>query len=66
MIWSYDREQVNMNTFKKTCKMVTYEAFKEDPNCLVEHLKRIFKENEGALPYPARMLGATVTNFKPV
>ena len=46
--------------------MVSYEDFKEDPNCLVEHLQKIFRENEGVLPFPARMCGATVTLFKPL
>ena len=66
MVWSHDKDALRSNTFKKTSKMVPYESFQEDPNCLIEHLKTIFKENEGALPFPARMLGATANNFKPV
>lgn len=54
------------DSFKKTFKMVSYEDFKEDPNCLVEHIKNFCKANEGLLPFPARMCGATVTNFKPL
>ena len=46
--------------------MVGYEEFKEDPNCLVEHVKNVFKQNQGLLPFPAQMCGATVTNFKPL
>ena len=40
--------------------MITYEDFKEDPNNLIEHIKKFFKEHEGLLPFPARMCGATV------
>ena len=29
--------------FKKTFKMVGYEDFIEDPNCLVEHIKALYK-----------------------
>ena len=57
---------VSNQTFKKTFKMVTYEDFKEDPNNLIEHIKKFFKEHEGYLPFPARMCGATVTCFKPL
>ena len=46
--------------------MVTYEDFKEDPNNLIEHIKKFFKEHEGLLPFPARMCGATVSCFKPL
>ena len=52
--------------FKKTVKMVGYEDFQEDPNCLVEHIKAIFREHEGQLPFPSRMCGATVQIFKPL
>ena len=45
---------------------MAYEDFKEDPNCLVEHIRKFFKQHEGSLPFPARMCGATVTLFKPL
>ena len=61
----YDKKE-NNDAFKKTVKNVTYEDFKEDPKCLVEHIRQIFKENEGLLPFPAKMCGASVTNFKPL
>ena len=44
--------------------MVGYEEFKADPNCLILHIKDVVKQNEGSLPFPARMCGATVSNFK--
>ena len=44
--------------------MVSYETFEQDNSCLIEYLKKVFTENQGELPFPARMCGATVSNFK--
>ena len=41
--------------------MITYEEFKEDPNQIATYLVKNFKDvfDEGLLPFPAQMLGAT-------
>ena len=44
---TYYEKDVSGTAFKKTLKMVGYEEFKEDPNCLVEHIKKFFMDNEG-------------------
>ena len=44
--------------------MIPFEEFNEDQNNFVNYLKKVFKESEGELPFPARMCGATVSNFK--
>jgi len=64
--FSRDREKLKTNQFKKTVKMVPYEDFIEDPNVLTTYTKQIFKDYEGELAFPVRILGATVQNFKPV
>ena len=48
--------------------MVTYEDFMENTASFTALLAKVFKEayEAGQLPFPARMLGATVSNFKPV
>ena len=58
-IWSSDPN--NHQSYKKTVKMITYEEFKEDPNQIATHLVKVFKDcfDEGLLPFPAQMLGAT-------
>ena len=43
------------DSFKKTFKMVSYEDFKEDPHCLVEHIKKFFKENQLTPLFPQLM-----------
>ena len=55
-------ENTDNKEFKKTVKMITYEDFKEDPNSFTVHIVKVFKASfdEGALPFPAMMLGATV------
>ena len=63
---TYYEKDDSGTAFKKTLKMVDYEDFKADPNCLVEYIHKFFKENQGKLPFPARMCGATVSNFKPL
>ena len=65
-IWIHDHE--NGQTFKKTLKMVSYEDFMENTGSFTALLVQVFKEafEAGQLPFPARMLGATVSNFKPV
>ena len=48
-LYANDREKAQMSTeqvFKKTFKMVSYEDFKEDPNCLVEHIQAFYKEHK--------------------
>lgn len=51
-------------SFKKTVKMLPYESFEQDPQAFVSFLKSVFQEAQGELPFPARMCGATVMNFK--
>ena len=58
--WSPSYEEREAGAWKKSTKMVQFEDFKEDPNCLIEHVKKTFKENEGDLPFPCRMIGVTV------
>jgi len=51
-------------SFRKTVKMIPFEEFSQDNNNFVNYIKKVFKESEGELPFPARMCGATVSNFK--
>jgi hypothetical protein len=44
--------------------MIPFEEFSQDNNNFVNYIKKVFKESEGELPFPARMCGATVSNFK--
>ena len=63
---SYNDKDITTPVFKKTFKMLGYEDFKQDPNCLVEFIKAFFREHQSQLPFPARMCGATVQSFKPL
>jgi hypothetical protein len=44
--------------------MIPYEDFEKDHGNLVTYLKKVFTDCQGELPFPARMCGASASNFK--
>ena len=46
--------------------MVSYDEFVVNSGVLVELLYQIWKENIGSLPFPCTVVGATLSNFKPI